>query len=166
VRSASGRQIDYTVKVDADAVFVPQRLRTWLSSKPGDSPHGLYYENCPYVQYGFFGHLEIITKTAVQVLTANLEECHTAFAPCANDGCDWKLGAWGEDVFAQRCMDHHYVDKVEAFDVATDGACKADRPEGQKNKKWFPHDCSQLTTATAHPLKKPAAFKKCLAEMS
>merc|ERR1712026_37135 len=77
---------DVSVPVDANAVFLPQRLRTWLSSKPGDTPHGLYYENCPYVQYGFFGHLEIITKTAVGVLTANLEECHTAFAPCANDG--------------------------------------------------------------------------------
>merc|ERR1712012_1406713 len=99
---------DYTVKIDADAVFVPQRLRTWLSSKPGDSPHGLYYENCPNVQYGFFGHLEIITRRAVEVLTGNLEECHTVFAPCANKGCDWKFGAWGEDVFAQRCMDHHY----------------------------------------------------------
>merc|ERR1711992_522979 len=126
---------DYTVKIDADAVFVPQRLRTWLSSKPGESPHGLYYENCPNVQ-------------------------HAVFAPCANDGCDWKYGAWGEDVFAQRCMDHHYVDKVEAFDVATDGACKADRPEGMKNKKWHPTDCSSLTTVTAHPLKKPAAYKK------
>merc|ERR1712241_484433 len=157
---------DYTIKVDADAVFVPQRLRTYLSSKPGDSPHGLYYENCPDVQYGFFGHLEIITKTAAQVLTTHLEECHTAFAPCANDGCDWKLGAWGEDVFIQRCMDHHYVDKVEAFDVATDGACAADRPEWEKkNKKWHPTDCSQLKTATAHPLKKPAAYKKCLSEM-
>merc|ERR1719367_2014810 len=66
---------DYTVKIDADAVFVPQRLRTWLSSKPGESPHGLYYENCPDVQYGFFGHLEIITHTAVEVLTTYLEEC-------------------------------------------------------------------------------------------
>jgi len=158
---------DYTIKVDADAVFVPQRLRTWLSSKPGDSPHGLYYENCPNVQYGFFGHLEIITRTAVEVLTTYLEDCHAVFAPCANDGCDWKWGAWGEDVFAQRCMDHHYVDKVEAFDVATDGACQSDRPVGQeKNKKWYPQDCSSLTTVTAHPLKKPAAFKKCLAEMS
>jgi len=151
--------------VDADAVFVPQRLRTWLSSKPGDTPHGLYYENCPNVQYGFFGHLEIMTKTAVKVLTKYLEECHIAFAPCANAGCDWKFGAWGEDVFVQRCMDHHYVDKVEAFDVATDGACAADRPKGQeKNKKWHPQDCSQLTTVTAHPLKKPAAYKKCLEE--
>merc|ERR1712117_798965 len=88
------RSADYTIKIDADAVF---------------------------------GHLEIISNTAVQVLTKYLEDCHSVFAPCANDGCDWKYGAWGEDVFAQRCMDHHYVDKVEAFDVATDGACKADR---------------------------------------
>merc|ERR1711972_1156002 len=74
---------------------------------------------------------------------------------------------WGEDVFAQRCMDHHLVDKAEAFDVAMDGACAADRPKDQKkNKKWYPTDCSQLTTVTAHPLKKPAAFKRCLAEMS
>jgi len=158
---------DYTIKVDADAVFVPQRLRNWLSSKPGDSPHGLYYENCPNVQYGFFGHLEIITNTAVKVLTKYLEDCHAVFAPCANQGCDWKFGAWGEDVFAQRCMDHHYVDKVEAFDVATDGACKADRPEGEKsNKHWHPTDCSQITTVTVHPLKKPAAYEKCLNEIS
>jgi len=162
---AKWQSADYTIKVDADAVFSPQRLRTWLSSKPGDSPHGLYYENCPNVQYGFFGHLEIMTKTAVQVLTQYLENCHAEFGPCANDGCDWKFGAWGEDVFAQRCMDHHYVDKVEAFDVATDGACKADRPEGEKtNSKWFPKDCSQVTTVTAHPFKKPADYEKCLSE--
>jgi len=164
---AKWQSADYTIKVDADAVFVPQRLRNWLSTKPGDSPHGLYYENCPNVAYGFFGHLEIMTKTAVQVLTQYLENCHAEFAPCANDGCDWKFGAWGEDVFAQRCMDHHYVDKVEAFDVATDGACKADRPEGEKkNMHWHPTDCSQITTVTAHPFKKPAAYEKCLGEMS
>jgi len=158
---------DYTVKVDADAVFNPQRLRTWLSTKPGDSPHGLYYENCPNVQMGFFGHLEIISHTAVQVLTQYLENCYAEFGPCANDGCDWKFGPWGEDVFAQRCMDHHYVDKVEAFDVATDGACKADRPEGEKkNSKWHPTDCSQVKTVTAHPFKKPAEYEKCLSAMS
>merc|ERR1712045_940591 len=90
---------DYTVKVDPDAVFLPDRLKTWLSTKPGDSPHGLYYENCPNVQYGFFGHIEVMTKTAVQVLTKYLENCHAEFGPCANTGCDWKWGAWGEDVF-------------------------------------------------------------------
>jgi len=163
---AKWKNTDYTIKVDADAVFVPGRLRNWLSTKPGDSPHGVYYENCQNVQYGFFGHLEIISHRAVEVLTTYLEECHTAFAPCANDGCDWKWGAWGEDVFAQRCMDHHYVDKVEAFDVATDGACEADRPEEEKkNKKWIPENCAQLTTVTAHPLKDPEKFEACLNQM-
>jgi len=165
-QSGRWQAADYTVKVDPDAVFVPGRLRTWLSTKPGDSPHGLYYENCPNVQYGFFGHLEVMTKTAVQVLTTYLEDCHAVFAPCADTGCDWKFGPWGEDVFAQRCMDHHYVDKVEAFDLATDGACKANRPEGEKhNSKWHPTDCSKVQTVTAHPLKKPADYIKCLNEM-
>ena len=101
------------------------------------------------------------------MLTSNLEECHTQFAGCANDGCDWQWGAWGEDVFTQRCMDHHYVDKVEAFDMTTDGACQADRPEGEKkNKKWHAEDCSQLKTVTAHPYKKPEEYLKCLSEMS
>merc|ERR1711994_153532 len=129
---------DYTVKEDPDAVFVPGRLRNYLASKKGDSPHGVYYENC-----------------------------NAEFAPCANDVCDWKYGAWGEDVFIQRCMDHHYVDKVEAFDVITDGACEADRPEGEKKKKkWHAEDCSQLTTVAAHRFKKTKEYLKCLGEMT
>ena len=51
------------------------------------------------------------------------EDRHAEFGTCADDCYHWKFGAWGEDVFAQRCIDHHFVDKVEAFDVATDGAC-------------------------------------------
>merc|ERR1712014_408771 len=115
---------DYTVKVDPDAVFIPQRLRMYLGSTiKGDSPHGLYLENCQNVQYGFFGHLEVISREGARVLTSNLEECHSLFAPCANEGCDWK---WG--------------------------ACAADRPEGEKkNKKWNAPDCSQLKTVTSHP---------------
>merc|ERR1711860_365988 len=105
-----------------------------------------YFENCKNVQYGYFGNLEVMSKTAAGVLTDFLEDCHAKFAPCANDGCDWKFGSWGEDVFVQRCLDTHYVDKAEAFDITTDGACKADRPEGEKkNKKWHSEDCSQST---------------------
>merc|ERR1711972_481284 len=77
------------------------------------------------------------SSETADVLGQYHQGCHSLFAPCANEGCDWKWGAWGEDVFTQRCMDHHYVDKVEAFDMTTDGACAADRPEGEKkNKKW------------------------------
>ena len=59
-----------------------------------------------------FGHLGIMSHTAVQVLTTYLENCYAEFGPCPNDGCNWKFGLWGEDVFAQRCMDHRYVNKV------------------------------------------------------
>merc|ERR1712073_248155 len=128
---------DWTIKVDPDAVFLPARMRTWLSGR-ADTEHGVYFE-----------------------------DCHEVFAPCANDGCDWKWGPWGEDVFAQRCMDHHYVDKVEAYDLTTDGACEADRPEGEKkNKKWHAPDCSAVTTPAAHPFKKPEEYMKCMSGMT
>merc|ERR1712086_783437 len=69
-------QADWTVKVDADAVFITQRLRSYLSQIKGDSPHGLYLENCNNVEYGFFGHLEVISRTGTQVLTKYLEKWH------------------------------------------------------------------------------------------
>jgi len=157
----------WTVKVDADAVFVPSRLQGWLSDKSGESPHGIYFENCKNVQYGFFGNLEVMSNEATKVLTTYLEDCHAVYAPCAYDGCDWKYGAWGEDVYVQRCLDRHYVDKVEAFDMTLDGACAADRPADQKkNKKWHAEDCTQVTTAAVHPFKKPAEYFKCLSQMT
>jgi len=157
----------WTVKADADAVFMPNRLQGWLDTKAGESPHGIYFENCRNVQYGFFGNLEVMSNQAAKVLTTYLEDCHAVYAPCAYDGCDWKYGAWGEDVYVQRCLDRHYVDKVAAFDVTLDGACAADRPEGEKkNKKWHAEDCSAVTTAAVHPFKKPTDYFRCLSQMT
>jgi len=158
-------QAGWTVKVDADAVFIPQRLRDFVG-KQHDTPHGVYFENCKNVQYGYFGNLEVMSNTAAGVLTQYLEDCHTSFAPCANEGCDWKFGAWGEDVFVQRCLDHHYVDKAEAFDITSDGACKSDRPKDQKdNKKWHQEDCGQATAVSIHPFKKPKEYFRCLGQI-
>merc|ERR1712045_1090068 len=47
---------DWTVKVDADTVFLPMRIRTKLSGQKVTSS-GIYLENCKYVNYGFFGNL-------------------------------------------------------------------------------------------------------------
>jgi len=151
---------DYTVKVDADAVFFPQRLKFLLASKPV-TQRGVYYENCEGVDSGFFGNLEILSHDAAAVYTSLLEDCHYTFSACAKTGCDWKYGPWGEDVFAQRCMDRGLVSKVEAFDLTTDAACPHDRPAGQKkNKKWKP-DCSQTCRASIHPMKKPEDWFNC-----
>merc|ERR1712014_403490 len=111
--------------------------------------NGIYLENCKYVNYGFFGALEVLSHKAAATLMANLDDCKASLNYMSPD----KLLSnepWGEDVFAQRCMDLHGVDKVSAFDIANDALCKASVPDGQKkNKKWR-HDCATSKTAAIH----------------
>ena len=74
-----------------------------------------------------------------------------------------EFGPWDEDVYAQRCMDHHSADKIAASDVAPDGACKADRPAGATpNSNGHSIYCSQVLPVTAHPLTEPAEYEQYL----
>jgi len=149
---------DWVVKVDADAVFLPERLRKVLSEQ-ADTYTGVYLENCKGVEYGYFGNLEVSSKKAFKLLLDNLESC--------SQKIDWvkgtKLGPIGEDLFAQMCMDWQGVAKVSNFEVTTDGACPSTRKRyGQKdNKKWKP-PCGELKTPALHPFKKPVEYFQCL----
>jgi len=151
---------DWTVKVDADAVFLPIRLRDYLG-KVEVTDAGIYLENCKYVSFGFFGSLEVLSHNAAATLMTNLDDCKTSLNYLGRE----KLTGnepWGEDLFAQRCMDLHGVDKVSAFDINTDAACAAWRPEGQKkNAKWSP-DCATTMTPAIHHFKTPKAYFECL----
>ena len=51
---------DWAMKVDADAVFLPFRLRTKLIAQEVTS-NGIYSANCKCVNYGFFGNLRSST---------------------------------------------------------------------------------------------------------
>jgi len=151
---------DWTVKVDADAVFLPIRLRQYLG-KVEVTPNGIYLENCKYVNYGFFGSLEVFSKNAAKTYMASLDDCKQSLN---YKGSEKLTGnePWGEDLFAQRCMDLHKVNKVPAFDINTDAACAAWRPEGQKkNLKWKP-DCATVQTPAIHHFKKPKEYFDCL----
>merc|ERR1712217_62423 len=156
---------DWIIKVDADAVFMPQRLVQNKLSTQLVPEAGLYYENCKFVDYGYFGNLEVFSKVAWQTLLNNADTCYD------DPEINWKVGIkngtygpMGEDLFAQMCMDKHGVKKVEAFDLSTDGACPGDRPEGQENNKtWIP-PCTGVTTPSIHPFKKVAAYEKCYKE--
>ena len=151
---------DWTVKADADAVFLPSRLRTKLMAQEVTS-NGIYLENCKYVNYGFFGNLEVISRKAAQTYIANLDDC---VASLNYMGHEKETGSepWGEDLFLQRCMDLHGVDKVSDFTLTTDGMCEAFRPEGEKkNKKWTP-DCATTMTPAMHPFKTPKTYFDCL----
>jgi len=151
---------DWTVKVDADAVFLPTRLRQKLGQVEVTN-NGIYLENCKYVNFGFFGNLEVISKKGFATFLANLEDCKTSLNYLGREK-DFGNEPWGEDLFAQRCMDLHGVDRVSAWDITTDGMCRYYRPESEKkNKKWKP-DCAVVQTAAIHPFKKPKDFFDCL----
>merc|ERR1712115_493942 len=68
---------DWTVKVGADTVFLPMRLRTRLSGQKVTSS-GIYLENCKYVNYGFFGNLEVVSHQGFGTFLANLDDCVSA----------------------------------------------------------------------------------------
>ena len=61
---------DWVVKADADAVFFP---RPPLVEARGSESHRL--ENCKYVDYGYFGNLEVFSHDAFSTLVANAEGC-------------------------------------------------------------------------------------------
>jgi len=153
---------DWVVKVDADAVFVPHRLKTALMGHPLTYT-GIYFENCKEVQFGLFGNLEVWSIQAFNTLLANIDSCSTSI--------DWvkgtKWGPIGEDLFAQMCMDLHGVSKVQNFDLTTDAACPGTRKRwGVKtkttdDKKWKPN-CAKVQTPALHPFKKPNEYFSCL----
>jgi hypothetical protein len=163
---ASGkfRAYDWTVKADADAVFVPPRLVNRIRLAPV-GPGGAFMVNCEKVKYGFFGNLEVFDKMAFSVLAANIDSCSTGSVSNWKTGIDHgKYGPMGEDLFAELCMRKNGVTAMEMFDISKDGCCEAKRPGNEKkNKKWKP-DCSTTDTPAIHPFKKPADYIKCMEE--
>jgi len=154
---------DWTIKVDADTVFLPVRLREKLDTFEV-TPNGIYIENCKFQNYGFYGAIEIISRQAVATLIEGLDDCKKSLNYMGSDNKILKNEPWGEDVFVQSCMDLKGVDKVPAFDVATDALCKASVPEGEKkNKKWRP-DCATTKTPMMHPFMTTKHYFDCLKE--
>merc|ERR1712117_234983 len=121
--------------------------RGWLQSQRVPD-EGIYLENCKYVDYGYFGNLEVFSQVAFKTLIANIDMCKASAEVHWKVGIqNGKYGPMGEDLFAQRCLGMLGVRRVEAFDITTDGACPADRPQDQhNNKKWKPN-CAETSTA-------------------
>jgi len=88
---------DWTIKVDADCVFLPQRLREhmWALRPPADT--AIYFKNNNLEGLGndgFLGAIEVFSKKAMQIYMDN------------DDDCGQYLGVnSGEDGFFKGCMD-------------------------------------------------------------
>jgi len=131
---------DWFVKVDADCVFAPDRLRSHIKQLRPPAYQAIYLKNNgmdPGLgNNGFLGAIEIFSKRAIQVYYDNADGCRKYFGL----GC-------GEDGFFKGCMDAlgvGYMKDVEIFfpDHGA-GACR----QGQR--------------VAFHPLKDPKKWQHC-----
>lgn len=133
---------DWTVKVDPDAVLLPERLRWHL--KPHTEETG-YVVNCakPYMPEGpmMFGALEALTRSALDTYYNGVGSC-TGNMP-------WK--EWGEDLFMGKCLEFLGVGRINDFNIYSDGVCRG-------------VDCADPDAAAFHPKKDPDSWHACLDE--
>jgi len=89
-------QQDWTVKADADCVFLPDRLRQHLAAlfAPRDQP--IYVKNTmdKFTNGGFLGALEVLSSSAVGKFVGHARECEKYIGTQS-----------GEDGFLKDCMD-------------------------------------------------------------
>merc|ERR1712039_814340 len=129
---------------------------------------GVYIVNCRYVKDGFFGALEVYSAQAVTTFLENADSCETSLG--------WKDKPdklWGEDKFAQRCMEKHGVDAIEDLYLFKDAVCDMIEAKSKKAKetgmkytaiKMEPkvQTCEGDKAIAFHPLKKPYDYFTCV----
>lgn len=132
---------DWTVKVDPDCVFAPDRLKGHIDSYNLPAWAPVYVKNNgmdPGLgNNGFLGAIEIFTKKAVMIYLDNDAGCLQAMGTDA-----------GEDGFMKGCMDALGVGYVLDIDI------------------FFPDfaagACANGQRVAFHPLKEPDEYQQCL----
>lgn len=130
---------DFVAKVDPDAVFFPDRLRTHVVDHVG---RPVYFSNCG--KYGgnvlLYGSLEVFSTQALKKYEEHTEECKAL---------DWK--GWGEDYYMQQCLDNIGVENVPDTNQVGDDRCVA-------------AGCSDYTRVAFHDFKEPQEWFDCFQE--
>jgi len=139
------RRHDFVVKVDPDAVLIPDRLRTHLAGKEGQN---IYVANCDLrdrfpgsPDYPMmYGALEVLSRTALEAYLNGGE------ARCKGALNAWQ--SWGEDLFMGHCMQTLGVVQVDDFSILADMACRGS-------------DCSNGASAAYHHYKSVGEWLGC-----
>eukprot|EP00416_Gambierdiscus_australes_P016843 CAMPEP_0171059374 /NCGR_PEP_ID=MMETSP0766_2-20121228/3141_1 /TAXON_ID=439317 /ORGANISM="Gambierdiscus australes, Strain CAWD 149" /LENGTH=477 /DNA_ID=CAMNT_0011514805 /DNA_START=42 /DNA_END=1475 /DNA_ORIENTATION=- len=114
------RRSDWTVKVDPDCVFFPDRLKLHLQQVFPSGPDGPFYiKNCPK-SFGMMGSLEVLNTEAVDVYGKNRKECRSKYNPSNS----------GEDGYMQACLHGSGVAGEEDFSLLIDSYCGFGKCEG------------------------------------
>merc|ERR1711953_1583240 len=127
----------WTVKADVATVFLPTQLKQRLGDYP-ETASGTYIEACNKVLMGFFGNMEIVSKTGMQRFLEQFEAYYANNGKCwrwDTQECKkkWQYGPWGEDLFMQFCLDDAAVAKKADFTLTDTGTCPGMRPKTEKD---------------------------------
>lgn len=135
----------WTVKVDPDAVFFPNRMRAIVPSHP-DLPYGVYLNNC---RRGMHGPIEVYSRNAVNAWAAGRNTCVDHFNEACRGDCKW-----GEDMFIDQCLDKvlHVSRQFESRLLVED---HCDPPPG-----W--QTCTDPSYVSYHPFKTDGTYKECM----
>uniref|UniRef100_A0A7S0FJ25 Apple domain-containing protein n=1 Tax=Pyrodinium bahamense TaxID=73915 RepID=A0A7S0FJ25_9DINO len=137
---------DWTVKVDADAVFFADRLREVVAQHP-EEPRGVYLNNC---RMGMHGPLEVFSRNAVAAWRAARGRCISHFQKLCKGNCKW-----GEDMFIDQCLwKVQQVRRDFESRLLLEDHCAP--PPG-----WW--QCRNASVVSFHPFKDPAKYEQCMA---
>lgn len=99
---------DWTVKVDCDAVFFPDRLKLHISQMNPPKEKPIYFKNCDF-KFGFMGSLEILSEKALEMFFESGDQCTDKIG---HDG--------GEDFYMMTCMDALGVYSMQDVELLSD----------------------------------------------
>jgi len=136
---------DWTVKVDADSVFLPSRLRLIVQDHK-EEERGVYLNNC---QYGLHGPLEVLSRNAVRRWALGASTCVRHFWKLCSGPC-----GWGEDMFLDQCLERKLgVRRKDDLRQLLEAHCSPP-------SDW--DSCREPTAAAFHPFKTQEGWKRCL----
>lgn len=136
---------DWTVKVDPDAVFFPDRLRTKIEPHTGGlNAQPVWVGNCDRVWHDSKPHLKLFGS--LEVFSRNAIGTYKAFGKNCRQYLDWK--GWGEDMFMQNCMEMMKVKPINGTDFVGDKRCYA-------------APCTDIHKIAFHDFKEVKTFFQC-----
>lgn len=137
----------WVIKVDADAVFFPSRLRAHLAPHTviGIKSPPIFVANCDRkftnnetFKMKLFGSLEIFSTGAIELYGKHKGECKHKL--------DWR--GWGEDYYMQSCMNLLKVQEADDAGMLGDARC-------------WPAPCTDPSKIAFHDFKDIPAWLTC-----
>lgn len=139
----------WTVKVEAESVFFPSRLRHILkgyADPDSVEAQGVYLTSG---QSRLQGPIEVFSRAAVQVLVSGWHRCTDNFYMSCHGPC-W----WGEDLFIDRCLS-----QVFHATQRNEGLLLGDAQRSALRDWTY---CQDHSRVAFYPFKTADSYKQCL----